>query len=36
VDREDHLDGFDFHNDLIFDQQIGSESRIDADAVIDG
>ena len=35
VDREEHLDGFDFYDDFIFDHQIGPESRIHADAVID-
>src|SRR5437588_11145692 len=35
VDRSDQLDGFDFDDNLIFDDQIGLESGIDADILID-
>jgi len=35
VDREEHLDGSDFHNDLLFDHQLGPKSGIDADILID-
>src|SRR5438132_4082310 len=35
VDWGEQLDGFDFHDDLFLDHQIGPESGIDADTVID-
>jgi hypothetical protein len=35
VDREEYLNGFDFHNDLVFHDEIAPESGIDADALID-
>jgi hypothetical protein len=34
VDRGEQLDGFDFHDDLVFDDQIGPESGVDADILI--
>ena len=34
MDRGEHLDGFDFHDDLVFDHQIGPESGVDADILI--
>jgi hypothetical protein len=32
VDREKRLDGFDFHDDFLFDDQISSESGVNAEA----
>ena len=31
MDRGERLDGFDFDDDLVFDDQIGAESGVDAD-----
>ena len=35
VDRSKRLDGFDFHDDLVFDDPIGPESGVDAHVLID-
>ena len=35
VDREKQLDGFDFHDDFLFDHQISPESGVNADVLID-
>jgi len=35
VNRGKHLDGFDFDDDLVFDDQIGPESSIDTDVLLD-
>jgi hypothetical protein len=35
VDRGEHLDGFDFDDDPVFDDQVGTESGIYADLLID-
>jgi hypothetical protein len=35
VDRGERLDGFDFDDDRVFDHQIGAESGVDADILID-
>ena len=35
VDRGQRLDGFDFDDDLVFDDQVGPESGVDADVLLD-
>ena len=35
VNRVEHLDGLDFHDHFVFDDQIGPESGIDSDGLID-
>jgi len=35
VDRSEKLDGFHFDNHLVFDDQVGPESGVDAETVVD-
>jgi hypothetical protein len=35
VNRGNQLDELDFHDDLVFDHQIGPESGVDADLLIE-
>jgi hypothetical protein len=35
VDREERLDGFDFDDDLVFDDQMGPEAGLDTNELID-
>jgi hypothetical protein len=35
VNRSEKLDGFHFHDHLVLDDQVGPESGVDADALID-
>ena len=35
VDREERLDGFDFDDDLVFDDQICAEAGVDTNLLID-
>jgi hypothetical protein len=35
VNRSEHFDGFDLDNDLVLHDEVGSESGIDTDVLID-